>query len=40
MMPVEWFMTGPMKNFMEACVAAGMDKESVKAEFMRALEKM
>jgi hypothetical protein len=40
MMPVEWFMTGPMENFMKACVAAGMDKESVKAELMRALEKM
>ena len=38
MMPVEWFATGPLKNFLDVCKATGMDMASVKEELMRSIQ--
>jgi hypothetical protein len=37
MMPIQWFCEGPMKNFMNVCISAGMDKEQVRQEMMKYL---
>lgn len=38
MMPVEWFASGPLKNFLDVCKSTGMDMDTVKEELIRSIQ--